>query len=82
MCSSDLEGVHNQAFRIGRAVYGFQFHFEADRPLVREWSEVFAPLIAARHPDWADRLDAEMARHGPAADVAGLAIARAWVAAI
>ena len=23
--------AENQAFRIGRAVYGFQFHFEADR---------------------------------------------------
>ena len=76
------EVARNQAFRVGRAVYGFQFHFEADRPLVREWSEVFAPLIAPRHPDWTDRLDGEMARHGPAADAAGLAIARAWVAAI
>ena len=27
-----------QAFRIGRAVYGIQFHFEADRRLVEDWS--------------------------------------------
>jgi GMP synthase-like glutamine amidotransferase len=70
----------NQAFRIGRAVYGFQFHFEADRELVREWSTAFAAIIAERHPDWADRLDGETARHGAAADAAGLAIARAWIA--
>jgi GMP synthase-like glutamine amidotransferase len=74
--------AENQAFRIGRAVYGFQFHFEADRPMVRNWSTVFAPLIAERHPDWNARLDGEMARNGPEADAAGLAIARAWVAAI
>ena len=72
----------NQAFRIGRAVYGFQFHFEADRPLVRDWSASFATVIADRHPDWVERLDDEMARSGPDADAAGLAIARAWVATI
>ncbi|RWA76396.1 MAG: type 1 glutamine amidotransferase [Mesorhizobium sp.] len=74
--------AENQAFRIGRAVYGFQFHFEADRPMVRDWSTSFAPLIADRHPDWAGMLDDEMARNGPDADAAGLAIARAWVATI
>lgn len=74
--------AENQAFRIGRAVYGFQFHFEADRPMVRDWSTSFAPLIAERHPEWAGRLDDEMARNGPQADAAGLAIARAWVATI
>lgn len=74
--------AENQAFRIGRAVYGFQFHFEADRPMVRDWSASFASLIAERHPDWSDRLDDEIARHGAAADAAGLAIARAWVATI
>ncbi|UVC18903.1 type 1 glutamine amidotransferase [Mesorhizobium onobrychidis] len=76
------EVAENQAFRVGRAVYGFQFHFEADRPMVRDWSTSFAPLIAERHPDWSDRLDDEMARNGPDADAAGLAIARAWVATI
>jgi GMP synthase-like glutamine amidotransferase len=74
--------VRNQAFRIGRAVYGFQFHFEANRPLVLDWSTSFADTIAERHPDWADRLDDEMARNGADADAAGIAIARAWVATI
>lgn len=76
------EAVPNQAFRIGRAVYGFQFHFEADRELVREWSTTFHELIGGRHPDWAGRIDAETITHGAAADAAGLAIARAWVAAV
>ncbi|MDR7033045.1 type 1 glutamine amidotransferase [Mesorhizobium sp. BE184] len=73
------DATANQAFRIGRAVYGFQFHFEADSEMVRDWSTTFAPTIAARHPDWPQRLEAEMARKGPGADAAGLAIARAWV---
>ncbi|TPO06240.1 type 1 glutamine amidotransferase [Mesorhizobium sp. B1-1-5] len=74
--------AENQAFRLGRAVYGFQFHFEADTPMVRDWSTSFASLIGERHPDWAGKLDDEMARNGPDADAAGLAIARAWVATI
>lgn len=74
--------AENQAFRIGRATYGFQFHFEADRPLVRDWATAFAPLIAERHPGWTDNLDAELATKGVEADSAGQAIARAWVATI
>ncbi len=74
--------AENQAYRIGRAVYGFQFHFEADGGLVAEWSEAFADLIAKRNPDWPGRLDAEIAANAPQADAVGLAIARAWVAAV
>jgi GMP synthase-like glutamine amidotransferase len=74
--------AENQAYRIGRAVYGFQFHFEADTGLVREWSDAFADLIEKRHPEWIGNLDAEIAANAPRADAAGLAIARAWVAAI
>ncbi len=72
----------NQAFRIGRAVYGFQFHFEADSPMVREWSAIWAAQIAQKQPGWAARLDGEIALSGATADAAGLAMARAWVATI
>jgi hypothetical protein len=68
-----------QAFRLKRAVYGLQFHFEADRPLVETWSDQFAEVIASYAPDWRARLPEEAARHGPRADAAGAAIARAWV---
>jgi len=74
--------VENQAFRIGRATYGIQFHFEADRPLLRQWNVAFSAYIDERHPDWPQRFESEAERHGPAADAAGLAIARAWVRTI
>lgn len=80
LASSAVAG--NQAFRVGRAGYGVQFHFEADRALVRAWSEAFAGVIAARNPDWPERHDAESDRHGPQADAVGMALARAWVATI
>ncbi len=68
-----------QAFRIGRAVYGIQFHFEADRTLVEQWNRDFAELIAEETPGWPERHKRDAASHGAAADAAGLAIARAWV---
>jgi len=68
-----------QAFRLQRAVYGLQFHFEADRPLVAEWSDQFAEVISTYAPDWRARLPEEAARHGARADATGAAIARAWV---
>jgi len=72
----------NQAFRIGRAAYGIQFHFEADRELVRSWNETFAEWLAESQPGWAARMEEEAALHGPQSDETGLALARAWVAAI
>jgi len=74
--------ARNQAFRVGRATYGIQFHFEADRAMVRQWNAAFAAYIGERHPDWPQRFEGEAATHGPAADAVGLAIARAWVAQI
>jgi len=74
--------VPHQAFRLGRAAYGMQFHFEADRAVVAEWTASFGAAAERMQPGWREAHAAEAARHGPAADDAGLAIARAWVALI
>lgn len=71
--------VANQAFRIGRAAYGMQFHFEADRGVVDAWRGAFPEAIEHKAPGWQGRYAEEAATHGVAADAAGLAIARAWV---
>jgi len=71
-----------QAFRIGRASYGIQFHFEAGTELVESWTRDFADEIAACAPDWPQRRAAETKKHGAAADAAGLALARAWIGRI
>jgi GMP synthase-like glutamine amidotransferase len=74
--------VSNQAFRIGRAAYGVQFHFEADRTLVEQWSRDFHALLAHRQPDWSERQPVDAAEFGPKADATGLTIARNWVATV
>ena len=71
--------VANQAFRVGRAAYGFQFHFEADQKMVAMWNETFTDWLARAQPDWTGRHPAEAARFGAQADADGLMIARNWV---
>lgn len=77
LAASDM--TEHQAFRLGRAVYGIQFHFEADRPLVEQWSAEFAPTILGYAPDWPVRHNADAARLGAQADATGLDLARRWV---
>jgi GMP synthase (glutamine-hydrolysing) len=72
-------GASQQGFRLGRASYGTQFHFEANRAVVRDWLKTFPEAIAAAKPGWADGFEAEAATRGAEADAHGLAIARAWV---
>ena len=75
--------AQNQCFRIGRATYGMQFHFEANRALVADWTREFPELTDRNEPGWTQHLHTRhAAEKGADADAAGLAIARAWVALI
>ena len=75
-------GAENQAFRIGRAVYGTQFHFEANRSVVEEWAATFPDYIEKQAPGWLERRASLAAEYGPSAEATGLALARAFVATI
>lgn len=71
-----------QAFRFGRAGYGTQFHFEANRRVVADWTRRFPDVIAGMDGAWAHSHSVQEAAHGAMADAAGLALARAWVGLI
>ncbi|MDT8855695.1 type 1 glutamine amidotransferase [Paracoccaceae bacterium Fryx2] len=71
-----------QGFRVGRATYGTQFHFEANRAIVADWSREFSGLAERMHPGWQNARPALAATLGAEADAAGLAIARGWVGLI
>ncbi len=79
---AESPGARSQAFRIGRATYGTQFHFEASRNVVRDWSNTFPETIQRMLPDWHDRHADLAATQGVQADAHGLALARAWVGLI
>ncbi|MGO8654247.1 GMP synthase, partial [Rhizobium ruizarguesonis] len=66
----------------GRAVYGTQFHFEANSAVVAQWKAEFPDTIARIAPGWLENHAELAARHAGAADAAGLAIARTWVSLI
>lgn len=72
----------HQAFRLSRATYGTQFHFEASRSVVRDWSRRFPDLVERNSPGWAARHPELAATRGAEADAHGLALARAWVGLI
>lgn len=76
------EAVPTQAFRVGRAGYGVQFHFEADRQVVKEWSEKYAGPLAKIQLDWSVRHPVDAERLGPASEDASAMIARNWVGMI
>jgi len=76
MAVSDMTA--HQAYRIGRATYGTQFHFEADTKLVVEWSETLSDMIAEFDSKWATELPVNLRQSGVVADKAGAALARAW----
>lgn len=74
--------TRNQAFRVGRAAYGTQFHFEANTDVVEEWKANFPEIIERKEQGWLNRYPEIAAANAPAANAAGLAIARAWVGLI
>jgi GMP synthase-like glutamine amidotransferase len=76
------EAAEVQAFRAGPRAWGTQFHFEASRAVVAEWARRFPELMDRREPGFRDSLPARSAAEGAAADAAGLALARAFVAQI
>ncbi len=57
------ERCPNQGFRIGRHVYAFQFHFEANKPLLRSWIRAGLASVEKHHPDFPARMEREFQRH-------------------
>jgi GMP synthase (glutamine-hydrolysing) len=74
--------ANSQCFRIGRASYAMQFHFEASRQVVENWNRDFPDTVERIRPGWLRDYPTIAAEHGPGADAAGLAIARGWVSLI
>ena len=71
-----------QCYRAHRAAYGMQFHFEAHRAVVADWTRTFPDLLEAGAPGWLATWPDRAKTEGAAADRHGLDIARAWVALV
>ena len=71
--------ARHQAFRIGRATYGTQFHFEASTAVVDSWCKAFPASVEKMAPGWLEKYSDHRGARAAMADAAGLEIARAWV---
>lgn len=68
----------NQAFRVGRAAYGVQFHVEASEDVLRRWRiDLAVDMAKASGPGW--DVEAAITRHGAAARAAGTRLVDAWL---
>lgn len=80
---AETESVKNQCFRVGRATYGMQFHFEASGDVVHEWTTGNEERVNRIAPGWLGaQAAADRAAFADDADAAGAHIARAFVRTI
>ncbi len=73
------EGCRNQAFRLGAATYGFQFHLEATPEIVATWIDAFGPEIRRRHPGLPAAFERDAARHFPRQKAFTETVADRWL---
>ena len=70
-----------QAFRLGRAAYGVQFHFEVTEQIIRRWVELWRKEMAAEGVT-ADEIFSGMKEHLPMLGRRGEEMVRAFAALI
>jgi GMP synthase (glutamine-hydrolysing) len=73
------ERCRNQAFRIGSHVYAFQFHFEANKSMLRSWLKPNRAALQASHPDFVAGFERELAAHMPAQAALARQISSRWL---
>ncbi|PWC34364.1 type 1 glutamine amidotransferase [Azospirillum sp. TSO35-2] len=73
------EACGRQAFRLGRATYGFQFHPEATADIVRGWASRIGEEARERNHAQLDGLESALAAHLPAAEAFTRAMTRRWL---
>ncbi|MCO6187442.1 type 1 glutamine amidotransferase [Rhizobium sp. L1K21] len=73
------ERVSNEAFRVGNGCYGLQFHSEAGRATVYDWSTMLRDIILEKDPDWLKDLDRQASLHADVSDRASTMLLRNWV---
>jgi len=70
----------NQGYRIGRATYGLQFHFEVTTPLVNGWIKSHAPDMEDWAPGYSEWLPRQFDEHMEASKAFCRELTRRWLA--
>lgn len=69
----------NQAFRVGRATYAFQCHFEVTADIARDWMRGRASWVAAERPEVLDGFEAGLHSHLPQAAQFAARVTERWL---
>lgn len=72
------ESYANQAYRIGRTVYGMQFHFEVTEPVVQGWIDT-TPGLEEQAPGCREWLPAQFAEYEKGSTAFCRVVTRRWV---
>lgn len=54
---------HNQVFRIGNNIYGFQFHLEVTREILQNWIDSKDEFVERNYPEFLEQLTLQMERY-------------------
>jgi len=73
------EACERQAFRLGSAVYAFQFHPEATAGIVQGWAARFGEEARERNRAVLNGLEEALAAHLPAAESFARTVTRRWL---
>jgi GMP synthase (glutamine-hydrolysing) len=73
------ETCQNQAYRIGRNIYGFQFHLEVTRPILQSWLDIQDDYVSTHHPDFPEQLHQQIEQHLDASIQFCWQISNAWL---
>ncbi len=71
-----------QAFRVGRASYGFQCHFEVTRPVIADWEPEVVPVRGWHAATVAAEMDAQFAQHFDAASTFAERVTLRWLSLV
>lgn len=75
----ESDACANQAFRLGRATYGLQFHPEASEDIVRGWMASFGEDAREHNPEILDGMADSIGVHLPVAEKFADQMTRRWL---
>jgi len=68
-----------QAYRIGRNIYGFQFHFEVTPEIVMSWMAMKNDWIEANYPNLDAQIAAQVQQYGQQSAQFAQSVAQYWI---
>lgn len=73
------EKCHNQAYRIGNNIYGFQCHFEVTQSILQGWLDNGREYLQSNHPNFPKQLAKQVELYLEQSNLFGDRVGNAWL---